>query len=211
VRFRHTLILVIIALALGGTALLLERQGPSGPSDSAAEPTLLPELLRINERAVIDVVLERTATGQRTRIVRQSDGDWYLLEPNVGPDGAEEADSFQVLTFLETLAVLRPRRVLTGTLNLAEYGLAPAALEVTLNEEDGSAHQMRFGEMNADFSAHYMLLGDEEERIYLVPSYVGVEIERLLDTPPIQGSDDIWANGDLPELEEEETSDTVEP
>jgi hypothetical protein len=195
VRFRHTLILVVVALALGGVALMLERQEPPASPDSAAVPTPLPELLRVNEGAITDVILERTATGQRTHLVRRPAGDWYLLEPDVGPDAAEEVDTFQVLNFLETLAVLRPRRVLTGTLDLAEYGLAPAALEVTLNEEGGSTQQMRLGEMNADFSAYYVVLGHEEEgafgTIYLVPSYVGVEIERLLDTPPIQGSNDI--------------------
>ncbi len=214
-RFRHTLILVVVALALGGVALLLERQEPHPSPDSAAVPTPLPELLRVNEGAITDVILERTATDQRTHLVRRTVEDWYLLEPDIEPDAAGEVDVFQVLNFLETLAVLRPRRVLTGTLDLAEYGLAPAALEVTLHEEDGTTHQMRLGAMNADFSAYYVLLGDEEEgasyTIYLVPSYVGVEIERLLDTPPVQGSNDIWANGNLHELEEGETPNIVEP
>ena len=210
-RFRYTLILVIIALALGGVALMLERQEPPATPDSAAVPTPLPELLRIDENAITEVILERTEKSQRTHLVRQNGGGWYLLEPDVGHDAAEEVDIFQVLNFLETLAVLRPRRVLTGTLDLAEYGLAPAALEVTLSEESGSTHQMRLGAMNADFSAYYVLLDDEAEPIYLVPSYVGVEIERLLDTPPVHGSDDIWSDGDLPEFGEEETPIIIGP
>jgi hypothetical protein len=200
VRFRHTLILIVIALALGGVALILERQEPLVPADNAAVPTPLPELLRIDEDAIIEVILERTATGQRTHLLRQTAEDWYLLEPDVGPDAAKDVDVLQVLSFLETLTVLRPRRVLTGTLNLADYGLAPAALEVTLNEQDGSTHKVRLGEMNADVSAYYVILDDEAEPIYLVPSYVGGEIERLLDTPPLQESD-----GSLPELWEGET------
>ncbi len=210
-RFRHTLILVAIALALGGIALILDRQEQPEPPDSRFVPTPMPELLRIHEDAITEVILERTATGQRTHLVRRTDGDWYLLEPDVGPDAAKDVDVFQVLNFIDTLAVLRPRRVLTGTLDLAEYGLAPAALEVTLHEEGGSTHQMRLGEMNADFSAHYVLLDDEAEPIYLVPSYVGVEIERLLDTPPVHGSDDIWSDGEMPESWEEETPIIIGP
>jgi hypothetical protein len=215
VRFRHTLILVVVAIALGGLVLFLEVQEEPEPPDSRFVPTPMPELLRIHEDAITDVILERTATGQRTHLVRRTAADWYLLEPDVGPDAAKDVDAFQVLNFLETLAVLRPRRVLTGTLDLAEYGLAPAALKVTLHEEGGSTHQMRLGEMNADFSAYYVVLGDDEEgafgTIYLVPSYVGVEIERLLDTPPIQGANDIWSEGELPEFSEEELPIIIGP
>ncbi|MBC7236664.1 MAG: DUF4340 domain-containing protein [Chloroflexi bacterium] len=181
-KFRNTLILMVIAVALTAFVFLVERKNPA-PAEPGSTPTPTPlaEILALPPNQVERIELARPSAEQRTELVRQADDTWRLVAPV--EDVARE-DS--VARFLDGYAALRPRRVLTGNVSLAEYGLEPPDMTVKFTLRDGTTHEILFGELNADRSARYTLLPTEPERVYLLPSYIAADVERFLNAPPVQ-------------------------
>ena len=181
-KFRTTLILLIIVVALGAYLLLVERKAPSsGEGGTAPAPTSLAEILSYPLGDVRGLSLLRPDTGQRTEIVRQDDGKWHLAVPV-----ESEADQGRVIRLVESLSSLHPKRVLTGTIGaLADYDLDPPAMQVEIEMKDSSVQTVNLGAKNPSGSGYYgQVMGDES--LYLLPLSIGVDVDRYLNEPPLK-------------------------
>ena len=181
-RFRGTLILLVVLAALGAYVLLVERRAPIGEAETVTPmPTLQPPLLTFASADARAVRIESLGDERRTEFAYRDSGLWHIIYPV-----EEEADQGQVVRLVEELADLRPRRALTGTTApLADYGLEPPAMRVEVELADGSWHAILLGARNADRSAYYARV-DGQPTVYLVPSTLGTDAERYLNIPPVK-------------------------
>ncbi len=181
-KFRHTLILLGILAALILFIVLVERRStPTAEEGATPTPTPLAQLFAFAAGDVRAVRIQRPGQEQRTELIYGDDGLWRLVAPVV-----EEADQEEVYYLLDTLATLRPRRLITeATDALADYELDPPRIQVEIALQDGSAQALLVGAATASQSAYYaQVRGDG--RVYLIPYYVGTQIEGLLTKPPIK-------------------------
>jgi len=181
-KFRDTLILLAILAALAAYVLLVERKQPS-PEDGASSElaTALPQILSCDTEDVRMLRLVRPSTGQHTDLAYKDDGLWYISAPI-----EEEADQSKVVSLAASLANLCPQRVLTATVGQpADYDLDPPAMQVTIETRDGLVSTLSLGAPNPSRSGYYgQLSGDD--RIYLLPFHLGVDVERYLNQPPVK-------------------------
>ena len=180
-KFRNTLILLVILAALAAYVLLVDRKAPALDQGDEAFPTPMAEVLSFEMAQARGLRLERSDPDQVTDIQMGEDGLWHILEPL-----QDEADQDAVTRLLETLTTLRPSRVLTGTVGApGDYGLDPPAVRAEVTLREGGAVALSLGANNPANTSYYgQVAGDE--RIYLFPYFAGSEIGRHLDTPPVK-------------------------
>ena len=179
-KFRNTLILLGILAILGGYVFFIERKSPAG-SEGTPTPTTLPSLFSFQTSDIRQLLLERPQEGKQTEIAYQDDGKWHILSPVT-----KEADQGKVIRFLDSLSSLRPRRILTGTVGQpADYDLAPPSMTVRITLKDGSTHTLKIGSKNPAKSGYYGQI-EGDRHIYLLPFYIGADVERYLNNPPVK-------------------------
>ena len=180
-KFRNTLILVAVAILLGGYVLFVERKTTPVDEQSATIPTPVAAALTFDSGNARNVAIVRASQGQRTELAYGGDGLWRLIAPV-----QDEADQEQVIRFVEALSQLRPSRALTETTSQpADYDLDPPDIQVDVIMQDGAIHTLRLGAMNPSQSGYYgQVAGDAT--IYLMPFSVGADAERMLNTPPVK-------------------------
>ncbi len=182
-KFRNTLILLVILLALGAYVILVEMKNPTPGSmpSTAAISTPMPIILSYNSAEVRALRLARSDQSQRTELVREEDGKWYLTFPT-----QEEADQGRVTRLVEGLAALRPQRVLTEDVGKpADYDLDPPAISVEIELQDKTILVLKLGAPNAARTAYYgQVAGDEH--IYLLPYWISSDLEGALNAPPVK-------------------------
>ena len=106
--------------------------------------------------------------------------------PRLAAPVAEEADQEEVYYLLDSLARLRPQRALAETADApAAYELDPPRIQVEITLQDGSVQTLLVGAATPTQAAYYaQVRGDG--RVYLIPYYVGTQLEGLLTMPPIK-------------------------
>jgi len=171
-KFRTTLMLLIVLAALGGYVLWSGRQ----KSDANTTTGAAIAVLQLDPAAIraIDVRGE----GKQVRVERDASG-WQVQAPKPGP-----ADTFRVTEVISGLAKLNATQMITPTgQDLKPYGLDKPAYEVQL---DGSTPEtLRLGTKNPDGSATYVQRA-AAPTIYLVKDSLIDTIERWVADPPAQ-------------------------
>lgn len=180
-KFRNTLILLVILAALGAYVLLVEvRRTPLGVSATPSTTPIAP-ILSFNKADVRVLRLLAPGEDQRTELAYESDGKWYVTAPV-----QEEADQDEVALILGDLAELRPQRVLSESLDsLADYELDPPRILVEIELQSKAVQTLKVGAQDAIGSGYYAQVAGDE-RLYMIPYYVGSELERALSQPPIK-------------------------
>ena len=181
-KSRNTLILLAVLAALVAYVVLVERRQPSPDEETLSEQaTALPQILTYEAADAKALHLARPTAEQRTEFVYRDDDLWYITVPT-----EEEADQSKVVSLAASLANLRPQRVLTATVGRpADYELDPPAMRVEIETKDGEVHTLNLGAANVARSGYYgQMVGDD--RIYLLPFHIGVDVERYLNEPPIK-------------------------
>jgi hypothetical protein len=152
-QFRSTLILLVLALGIGGYIYFNER-GPIAQEDST-------ELLRTQPTAVQAVALESGASGVQLR----RDGDsWYVSRVEKGKTGDPVlADPNAVKTLLDSLQLVQSQATVDKPSDLKQYGLDKPTSKLTV---DGKT--LEFGtKPSFDTSNIYTKVGDT---VALVPA-----------------------------------------
>jgi len=180
-KFRNTLILLLVLAALGAYVLLVERKRPSPDAEATPSPTPSTPILSYNVADVLALRLSSPDQNQRTELAYEGDGRWYITVPV-----REEADQEEVSRIIGELAELRPQRVLTESLgSLADYDLDPPVILAEIELKDNITRTLKVGAQDAVGSGYYAQVAGDE-RIYLIPYYIGGDLERALSQPPIK-------------------------
>ncbi len=176
-RFRNTLLVVVIFIALGGYTYFFEMKRENGAGDVTPEPTAT----FVWELDPTDVVqLDVIGPDGRTRLVRGEGTSWSLVDPETGTE--EPADDVRVNRVVNLLARLQARRVFTGTIELSEYGLDDPAWRAEVRLRGGEQETLWWGDQTPQRSAYYVKKG-EEGKVYVVDAFTIEDMERLVREP----------------------------
>lgn len=172
-RWRATLIVVGVFLALLAYVLLVEREREPPPAPGAtASPTPAPVLaLPANDLRAIQV-----GDGARTLRLARTDDGWTV-------DG-RPADAYAIDWRIDQLAALPARLIVAEQVDdLATYGLADPALTLTLELASGAEEQVHIGRETPDGTARYVQRAGDP-RLYIVEEFYIEAYLEWLDQPP---------------------------
>jgi len=181
-RFRTTLVLLVVLAALGSYVFLVETKKPA-PEDSTATllPTSLPQLFETTLALQVDhLLVQMPASGQQTELARDKQGTWWLVAPT-----SEEADADRVDRVVQSLLSARPSRSLPPDAKPEDYGLQPPQIKVTMVCDNGDELVLLLGEANPGNTGIYGL-GGNGQSVVLLPYYLKSDAEGLILTLPVK-------------------------
>jgi hypothetical protein len=180
-KFRSTLIVLILAVGLGGYVYFHEVKGGR---TNAARREQASKLLGIAPAEVAALRIDHS--GMHFDLQKKG-GSWYLLQPLQVP-----CDPRVIAAFLDTLAAAR-REDEVGRGDLVRYGLdSPAAvLEV---DAGGTTHRLQFGTINPLQTSVYVLVDDSKQVVLTTAALLtgslnnafGWRDKRMIDVEPDQ-------------------------
>ena len=154
-KFRGTLITLVVAAALGGYLLYSERQS----SERAVRRDKLSRLVKADDFESL-----RFAFSGKLIALQRRGSNWVLTHPVSAP-----ADPMRLQAFVDTLRAARiEERVGAG--DLARYGLDHPAAEVNIEARDGLTTRLRFGRINPLQTLVYVLVDASEEVVLTTSS-----------------------------------------
>jgi len=177
-----TAIFVILLLVGGGYVYFFELQAsPEETGGSAA--------VSIHEREYGEYdVVELELVGPRSSVHFSRTGqaptqDWEMRRPDSLPP--DQIDQVRVNGAAYRLGRLTASQAITGVTNLAQYGLAPPELTVTLTISNGEKITLFAGTQTPINDNRYLQRAADEQTVYLVYGVAVDELQRLLDDPPL--------------------------
>ncbi|MCS7221821.1 MAG: DUF4340 domain-containing protein [Anaerolineae bacterium] len=176
-RFRNTLLTLLIFALLGGYVYFFEIRNKSGSEESTQSANVPVWELQASEVVQLDV----SGPEGRTRLARTNqDAPWELVDPETG--ARQAADDVRVDRIVSSLASLQATRVFTNTPNLAEYGLDAPAWRAELRQSSGEVKTLQWGDQTPQGSAYYVKKG-EEGTVYVISAFTIGDLERLVREP----------------------------
>ena len=175
-RYRTTLIMLALLVALGVAALLLN----NNRSDTTGTPT--PVATQYVWQSTDAVVGLDVVSGTQKVVLRgdPATASWRLEQPVTG-----DADTFAVSTIADAFKSLEATSVLTEKVNLADFGLDPQGLTVTAFFTGAVAQRtVLIGGPTFDGAGYYTKLPDAET-VYVVSNTTIEPLKSWLLTPPI--------------------------
>jgi hypothetical protein len=177
-RYRTTLILVAVLVVLGVAAFVLNnREGGTGGTPTPTVNTVF-VWQETNPVIGIDVV----SGTQRVSLSKNvTTTVWSILEPI-----SETADVFAVGNLADQAQNLTAQTELTGTTDLAPYGLAgnPMQATFTFGDSGKTNRTLLIGDTTPDGGAFYVKRADSPA-VFLITSYTLEPLRTWLTTPPI--------------------------
>jgi Domain of unknown function (DUF4340) len=155
---RSFLVLLLIGLGLGAYVYFVEsKRDPAGADKKDKAFTV--------EADKIEEITVKAESGERTTL-RKSGSEWQIAQPvTAQPDSAEVSGLTSNLSTLEVQSVVEEN---PG--DLAEYGLAPARIEVTF-KSGGQERRLHVGRKTPPGTDLYARV-DDQKRVVLIPSYL---------------------------------------
>ena len=164
---RSTLVLLVVALGLGGYIFFVERH-----RSPASEPEPNEQLFDFEADDVTEL---RVGAGEDTVTeLRRTEGGWQVLAPVQAA-----ADDSATSAIASTLASLELQRVVEeGPVDLEPFGLAEPALDIgfTLDAADGPRHLL-IGEQTPTGADRYAKLGGSD-RVFLIAGYLNSTFDK---------------------------------
>jgi hypothetical protein len=155
---RSFLVLVVVALALGGY-LYYDSKRP--PSDEKKQEKVFPD----TKSDKIDQITIKSEKGETTTAAKQGDR-WQQTQPNATP--ADEAEISGITSNLASLDVQRVAE--EKPTDLKQFGLEPARIEVTFRQE-GKDHKLLIGQKTPTGGDLYARTPDKP-RVFVIASYL---------------------------------------
>lgn len=175
-RYRTTLILLGVLIALGALALLLNR----GDTDTSAVPTPVPEKYvwqDTNPVIAIDVV---SATGRVSVRQEVASTAWHLAEPI-----SDVAEAVVVNSMAGQLQNLIAMEVLTDVEDLSQYDLDDTAFMITATFSDTqqTKRTLEVGGLTIDAGGYYVRQSGGDT-VYVVSNVTIEPLRSWLESPP---------------------------
>jgi hypothetical protein len=170
-RFKGTLVLLIVCALLGGYVYFYEIKGGQ-KRDKAKEAEK--QVWKFDGQTVqqIDLISPaRQITG-----VRQNDGTWKLTSPE-----ALDADSDEMNTLANSASNIQRESVVEPVAtDLAKFGLSPARSTLKVKTRSGTEYAIEFGNNNPTGNSTYAVLPGKKE-IFLVASAAAGAFDKKLN------------------------------
>jgi hypothetical protein len=176
-----TAIFVGLLVVVGGYIYFFELEDNPAKTGQAA-PSIYDREYGEYDVAELEVVGPRRAV-HFARTAEMSTQDWEMLRPQAWP--SDQIDQVRVNGVAYRLAHLVASQTITGATNLAQYGLAPPELTVTLTISNGKKITLFAGTKTPINDNRYLQNGADEQTVYLVSGVAVAELERLLDKLPV--------------------------
>ena len=157
-RFRSTLVLLVVFAALGGYVYFAEYRGHNErEQQEASKKKLFPTPLK-------DVTgLSLIFPDHKISAVKKDDKHWEFTEPQ-----GIDADSDEWDMLVSSLGQIEKGGAVSASTNLAQYGLDKPTVEVTAQLKDGRTVGVLFGSENPKKSDNYAKLADSPD-VFLSP------------------------------------------
>ncbi|MCD6290333.1 MAG: DUF4340 domain-containing protein [Anaerolineae bacterium] len=175
-RFRNTVILLLVFIALGGYTYFFEIKGNKGVGESTTGANT--PIWDVEPAQVVQ--LDVSGPDGSTQLIREGTGPWYLVD--ISTKAKEPADDARVDRVVEGVAYARATRVFTNTADLKEYGLATPTWRASLHLQNGKVRTLQWGDKTPQGFSYYVKK-DEENTVYIIASYVIEDLERLVREP----------------------------
>jgi Domain of unknown function (DUF4340) len=166
-RTGSTLILLLVALGLGGYLYFVESERPV-EDESAKTKVFAYDAAKINRVQV------KSSAGEVTALRKGANDTWTIVQPSEAP-----ADRNNISDIVTNLANLEEQRVVDeNATDLKSYGLAEPRIDVTFNVEgDKEPKQILLGEKTPASSGVYAKL-PSNNRVFLVASTVETALDK---------------------------------
>jgi hypothetical protein len=160
---RSFLLLLVVGVPLIGYAVYESKREP--PDADKKDKVFSVEADKIEEITV------KSESGEQTTL-RKSGTDWQIVQPI-----AAKGDGAEVAGITSGVAALEQQRLIDeNPSDLAEYGLAPARVEVTF-KAGGQEHRLLVGRKSPTGTDLYAKLGNEK-KVFLIPSYLDAALNK---------------------------------
>jgi hypothetical protein len=181
---RITSILVILLVVGGSYIYFFEWQ--SVPAEIGGEAALLYPRAYGEYDVVGLEVMGPHRSAHFARAAETTTQDWAMLRPEPWPP--DRIDQVRVNGAAYRLGRLTASQAITGVTDLAQYGLGPAILTVTLTISNGQTITLFAGAETPVNHNRYLQRAAEDQMVYLVNGLAIDELQRLLDDPPLAAS-----------------------
>ena len=170
-RFKGTLILLIICAGLGAFLYFYEFKGAEERTKAKQEENVVWKVPGADVSQLDLITPEQHVTAIRT-----GDQRWQITAPR-----PLEADADELNRLANSAAEISRERVVDENAgNLAQFGLDPAQIAVAIKTKDGKAHEIRFGQNSPSGESTYAALKGQNQ-VFLVTSYVASGFNKKLD------------------------------
>ena len=168
-RFRSTLVLLVVFAALGGYVYFAEYRGhDEREQKEASKKKLFPTPIK-------DVSsLSLTFPDHKFSAIKKDDKHWEFTEPQ-----GMDADSDEWDMLVSSLGQIEKGSAVSTDANLAQYGLDKPVVEVTAKLKDGKTVGVLFGAENPKKSDSYAKLADSSD-VFLSPLSASKSFQKSL-------------------------------
>ncbi len=170
-RFKGTLILLVLCAGLGAFLYYYEFKGSETRSKAAQEENVVWKVPQADVQQVDLITAEQHLTA-----IRVGDQQWKITLPR-----ELDADADELNRLAGSGAEINRERVIDeNAANLAQYGLDPALTTVAIKTKDGTVREIRFGHNNPTGDSTYAALTGKSE-VFLVSGSVAGAFNKKLD------------------------------
>ncbi len=170
-RFRGTLVLLLICAALGAFVYFYEIKGGEQREKKKQETD---RLWKVESASIqqIDLITPQ----EHLTAVRKGDKEWKITAPR-----AVDADSDELNRIASSAAEITRESVLeTNAKDLARFGLEPPQLTLRIKTKEGKEYEVRYGENNPTGNSTYATMPGSKD-VMLVASYTASSFRKKLD------------------------------
>jgi hypothetical protein len=177
--------LVILLIALGGYVYLLEFQPDDRNRLQQIDDTTI--AIHNTDYGEYDIVeLEIVGAQEVIHFARTNQTltrDWEMVRPaRLQPDRLDQA---RVNGAATRMGKLTASQVITGVTDLAQYGLDPPQLTVTLTISNGQKITLYTGAETPINNQRYLRTQTDDQSVYLVVGFAIDDFHRMFDRPPL--------------------------
>jgi hypothetical protein len=170
-RFKGTLVLLIVCLLLGGYLYFYEIKGGEQREKAKEAET---QIWKIEDKDIQQIDL--ASPGQHITAVRKGEKEWLLTAPR-----QLDADSDELNRMAGSASKIRRESVVEqNAANLAKFGLNPPQSSLKLKTKDGKEYTIDFGNNNPTGNSTYASLPNRKE-VFLVTSYTASSFNKKVD------------------------------
>ena len=170
-RFKGTLVLLIVVLALGGFIYFYEIKGGAQREKAKESESLIWKIEDKNIRQI-----ELSSSGQHVAAVRKDEKEWVLTAPQTLNADSEEFDRLaRAASALRRESIVEPNAA-----DLTKFGLNPAQTSLKFKTKDGKDFAIDFGNNNPTGSFSYAAFPGQKG-VFLVSTSAANSFNKKVD------------------------------